>query len=216
VIARPGRGIAITPAGEAVLKYAQAIIGNIDSLDAELSHFHSGEKGKVNIAANLGSIVQFLPEDVAAFQRVYPEVQITIEEQNSTEVLRTIEERGADFGICNVVQGLQNFEQRPYRTDDLSVIMPTDHRLAGAEELEFGDLLAEAFITPRRESTLSKQLMEAAEKMHSELNVKIRMNSIDAICRMVQVGLGISVVPTQIGELYKTALNIKVIPLVDS
>lgn len=42
------------------------------------------------------------------------------------------------------------------------------------------------------------------------------MNGVDAICRMVQVGFGIAVIPAPIGGLYEDTLHIKVIPLTDS
>ncbi len=131
LIQRQQRGIAITPAGEAVLRSALAIIGEIESLSAELSQFNSGAKGSVRVVANLSSIVQFLPEDVAAFGRLFPEVNIELEEQSSAEIVRAVGERGADFGICNVVSGADQFECLPYRSDHLFVMMPKSHRLAG-------------------------------------------------------------------------------------
>lgn len=216
VIDRDARPIGVTAPGQAVFKHAQAIIGMIESLSAELSEFHSGAKGEVRLVANLGSILQFLPEDMAAFRRVFPEVRVTVEEQSSVEVLHTIEERGADIGICNAIDGMENVDQKAYRQDNLAVIVPHQHRLASASELSFRDVAPEEFIAPWYESTLSKQLVSAARDMNTELKITVRMNSVDAICRMVQVGLGISIVPAQIGELYRDTLNISVIPLTDA
>jgi DNA-binding transcriptional LysR family regulator len=216
VIDRDARPIGVTAPGRAVFKHAQAIIGMIESLSAELSEFHSGAKGEVRLVANLGSILQFLPEDMAAFRRIFPEVRVMVEEQSSVEVLHTIEERGADIGICNAIDGMENVDQKAYRQDNLAVIVPRHHQLASASELSFRDVASEEFISPWYESTLSKQLVSAARDMNAELKITVRMNSVDAICRMVQVGLGISIVPAQIGELYKDTLDISVIPLTDA
>lgn len=114
VIQRQSRGITVTPVGETVLRYALAIIGQIEQMSAELSRFSSGAKGRVRVVANLSSIVQFLPEDVAAFGRAFPEVTIELEEENSADVLRIVDEHGADFGICNPVPGSEAFEQVPW------------------------------------------------------------------------------------------------------
>src|SRR5207253_7513124 len=76
VIERHPRGITVTPVGETVLRHALAIIGNIEALGAELSRFTSGARGNVRLVCNLGAIVQFLPEDLAAFGRVYPDIGI--------------------------------------------------------------------------------------------------------------------------------------------
>ncbi|HEX7913269.1 MAG TPA: LysR family transcriptional regulator [Paraburkholderia sp.] len=216
VIQRQSRGIAVTPVGETVLRYALAIIGNIEQMSAELSRLSSGAKGRVRVVANLSSIVQFLPEDVAAFGRVFPEVSIELEEEHSAEVLRIVGEHAADFGICNPVAGSEAFEQVPYRQDRLAVLVPGGHRLAGASRVAFDDLLGESFVGLRSESALTQLLAQQASGAGRELDVKIRVSSLDALCRMVHAGLGVAVVPEQVGLLYVNALDVSLLALSDA
>lgn len=215
VIQRQSRGITVTPVGETVLRHALAIIGNLESLGAELSQYVSGAKGNVRIVANLSSIVQFLPEDVAAYQRIFPEVNIDIEEHNSVDVVRLLAERAADFGICNAIAGIEEFEHVHYRTDRLSVMLPESHRLGSAVKLQFSDVLQENFVGLRGDSALTILLAQEAAALGAELAVKIRVGSLDALCRMVHAGLGIAVVPHQVGELYINTLNVSLVPLSD-
>ena len=215
VIQRQSRGITVTPVGETVLRYAQTIIANIEQMSAELSRFSSGAKGQVRVVANLSSIVQFLPEDVAAFSRVFPEVSIELEEENSADVLRIVEEHGADFGICNAVAGVEAFEQVPYRADRLAVLLPAAHRLADAQRLAFAELLDDSFVGLRSESALTQLLTQQAAQAGRQLDVKIRVSSLDALCRMVHAGLGVAVVPEQVGRLYLNALDVRLLPLRD-
>ena len=216
VIQRQSRGVTVTPAGETVLRYAQTIIANIEQMSAELSRFSSGAKGSVRVVANLSSIVQFLPEDVAAFTRVFPDVSIELEEENSSEVLRIVEEHGADFGICNPVAGVDAFEQEPYRADRLALMVPRTHRLAGAQTVAFADVLDDSFVGLRSESALTRLLAQQAAQAGRTLDVKIRVSSLDALCRMVHVGLGIAVVPEQVGQLYVNTLDVRLLPLRDT
>ncbi|WP_144110413.1 LysR family transcriptional regulator [Paraburkholderia sp. BCC1886] len=224
VIQRQSRGITVTPVGETVLRYALAIIGNIEQMSAELSRFTSGAKGRVRVVANLSSIVQFLPEDVAAFGRVFPDVSIELEEENSTDVVRIVGEHGADFGICNPVAGIpvagsDAFEQVPYRQDRLAVLVPGGHRLAGRSSVtpvSFVDLLDDSFVGLRSESALTQLLAQQAAGAGRPLDVKIRVSSLDALCRMVHAGLGIAIVPEQVGLLYLNALDVRLLPLSDA
>ncbi|MGF6571270.1 DNA-binding transcriptional LysR family regulator [Paraburkholderia sp. GAS333] len=216
VIQRQSRGITVTPVGETVLRYALAIIGNIEQMSAELSRFSSGAKGRVRVVANLSSIVQFLPEDVAAFGRAFPEVSIELEEENSADVVRIVDEHGADFGICNPVAGSEAFEQVPYRQDRLAVLVPGGHRLAAAQRVAFDDLLDDSFVGLRSESALTRLLTQQAAVAGRQLDVKIRVSSLDALCRMVHAGLGIAVVPEQVGLLYVNALDVRVLSLSDA
>jgi len=216
VIQRQSRGITVTPVGETVLRYALAIIGNIEQMSAELSRFSSGAKGRVRVVANLSSIVQFLPEDVAAFGRAFPEVSIELEEENSADVLRIVDEHGADFGICNPVAGSEAFEQVPYREDRLAVLVPGGHRLANVSRVAFDDLLDDSFVGLRSESALTKLLAQQAAGTGRQMDVKIRVSSLDALCRMVHAGLGIAVVPEQVGLLYVNALDVRLLSLSDA
>lgn len=215
VIERHARGITVTAVGEAVLRHALAIIGSIEALSAELSRFTSGARGNVRLVCNLGAIVQFLPEDLAAFGRVYPDIGIELEEQHSPEVLRMVGERSADFGICNAIQGVEQFVSLPYREDQLCVLVPRGHALASAQQVRFADLLGETFVALRDESALSRLLAEQAARLNEALKIKIRVASLDALCRMVHVGLGIAVVPRQVGELYLNTLDVVARPLSD-
>ncbi|RKF46918.1 LysR family transcriptional regulator [Paraburkholderia fungorum] len=217
VIQRLSRGITVTPVGETVLRYALAIIGNIEQMSAELSRFSSGAKGRVRVVANLSSIVQFLPEDVAAFGRVFPEVSIELEEENSADVLRIVGEHGADFGICNSVAGSEAFEQVPYREDRLAVLVPAGHRLADVPRVAFEALLDDSFVGLRSESALTQLLaQQAVASAGRQLDVKIRVSSLDALCRMVHAGLGIAIVPEQVALLYVNALDVRLLSLSDA
>ncbi|NVH73125.1 LysR family transcriptional regulator [Paraburkholderia sp. JPY432] len=216
VIQRQSRGITVTPVGETVLRYALAIIGNIEQMSAELSRFSTGVKGRVRVVANLSSIVQFLPEDVAAFGRAFPDVSIELEEENSADVLRIVDEHGADFGICNPVVGSEAFEQVPYRQDRLAVLVPGGHRLASAARVSFDDLLHDSFVGLRSESALTRLLAQQAASAGRQLDVRMRVSSLDALCRMVHAGLGIAIVPEPVGLLYVNTLDVRLLPLADA
>jgi DNA-binding transcriptional LysR family regulator len=215
VIHRESRGISVTPVGETVLRHAQAVIGSIEAMGAELSQFSSGAKGKVQLVGNLSAIVQFLPEDIAAFQRVFPNVDIDLEEQSSTNVMRSVQARTADLGICNAIAGADQFQQLPYRTDRLFLMVPGNHALSSAVAVGLADIVGESFVGLDSESALTQLLAHEAADLGASLNIKIRVSSLDALCRMVHVGLGIAVVPQQIGEMYINTLDVRLVPIRD-
>ena len=213
VLVRESRGISVTPVGETVLRYAQAVIASIESLEAELSQYASGGKGKVRIAASLSAVVQFLPEDIAGFKRVFPDVDIEIEERTSTNVLRSVREGEIDFGICNTIQGMEDLQRLPYRDDRLVLLIPSAHRLTGSPTVRLADFIHETFVGLGSDAALMGLLEEQARALGAQLNTKIRVSSLDALCRMVHVQLGVAVAPQQIGQLYLNTLNIRLVPI---
>ncbi|WP_106182255.1 LysR family transcriptional regulator [Candidatus Pandoraea novymonadis] len=215
LIHRHQRGITVTSAGETLYGYAKKILGTIESLGAALSQFHEGVRGNVRIAANLSAIVQFLPEDLAAFERVFPAVNVELDEQHSHEVLKRVSERMVGLGICNEVSGIELFETVPYRTDRLAVVLPISHPLASDRELAFELIADEIFVGLQDKSALMQMIYGQAVLLGSSPRVKVRVSSLDALCRMVHAGLGIAIVPHQVGQLYVDVLDIVVHPLLD-
>jgi len=213
---RHTRGVTVTPAGETVLHHARRIIGDVESMGAELSRLYAGVKGHVRVVANLSAIVQFLPEDVAAFQRLFPEVEIDLEEQHSQDVLRLVRERAADFGICNRPGGAREPEFFTYRHDRLAVMLPAGHPKAQARQLALKDIVHEPFVGLGDDSALTQLLAAQAQALGAQLRIKIRVTSLDALCRMAHAGLGIAIMPQQVAQLYLKALDVAVCPLSDA
>lgn len=215
LIQRHARGITVTPAGEVVRRSAVAIASNIKLLGTELSQFCSGVKGCVRVVANLSSIVQFLPEDIAEFGRLFPEITIELEECSSAGTVRTIAKRGADFGICTAVSGIDQFESTPYRTDRLVVMLQKQHRFVEASSFRLRELIDEGFVGLRHETALMQLLEHETAALGTTLHTRIRACSLDAMCRMVHAGLGIAIVPQHVGELYIDRLDVVLRPLAE-
>ncbi|MCE8023199.1 LysR family transcriptional regulator [Billgrantia aerodenitrificans] len=215
MLIRHHRGISVTPAGEVVLRHAEDVLASLESLGAELSSFFSGIRGTVKISANLSSIVQFLPEDIASFKRMFPDVRVELEEQNTIEVIDMVARGEVDFGICNDIPETDNFTKLNYRADRLSVIMSRSHAQAGVAQTSFSSLLEDSFVALRGDSALTALLNTKAKALSQSLNVTIGVTSLDALCRMVDAGLGIAVVPHLVGEMYVNTLDVAVVPLKD-
>ncbi|WP_246796622.1 LysR family transcriptional regulator [Burkholderia perseverans] len=215
VVVRESRGISVTAVGETVMRHAEAVIANLEGMEAELSRYATGAKGSVRIVANLSAVVQFLPEDISSFKRVFPEVDIEIDEQTSINVLRSVREGDVDFGICNATSPAEGLDLRAYRSDRLVLMIPAGHRLGNALTVRLEDVVGEHFVGLRSDASLMKLLAEQARKLDAKLDVKIRVGSLDALCRMVHVRLGVAVVPQQIGELYINTLNVKLVPIAE-
>ncbi|WP_207001309.1 LysR family transcriptional regulator [Trinickia mobilis] len=215
VLIRESRGITVTPVGNTVMRHAQAVVANLESMEAELSRYTSGAKGNVRVVANLSAVVQFLPEDIASFKRAFPDVDIEIDEQTSDNVLRSVREGDVDFGICNAIADTEGLDLRVYRSDRLVLMVPAGHRLRSVTTVSLREIVPEQLVGLRSDASLMKLLTEQAQKLDSRLDVKIRVGSLDALCRMVHVKLGVAVVPQQIGELYVNTLEVRLVPIAE-
>jgi DNA-binding transcriptional LysR family regulator len=200
---RHTRGVDLTPAGESLLHHARSVLFSLEKMQAELSEYADGVRGHVRIHANISAIVQFLPEDLGAFAAEHPQVKIDLEEHLSTEVLRAVQEGAADLGICNTaaLPSGHNLQTRPYRRDELVLIVPRGHALARRKRIAFEETLAFDHVGLHANSSIQLAMREAAAASGRAMRLRIHVTGLDAMCRMIHNGLGVGVMPRRAFEL---------------
>ncbi|GFM67156.1 hypothetical protein PSCICJ_32740 [Pseudomonas cichorii] len=99
LLLRNARGVELTPAGQSMLFYARQLKQTLAQLDTELGEYATGVKGHVRIHAITSALSQFLPDDVAGFIALYPQIKFDIEERVGSAVIRAVADGRADLGI---------------------------------------------------------------------------------------------------------------------
>jgi DNA-binding transcriptional LysR family regulator len=138
---RLSKGMALTPAGEALLHHARVTLLNVEKIAVELSEYSQGVRGHVRMLANLSAIVQFLPEDLSGFFDAHELLKVDLQERPSGQVIRGIEEGAAEIGIASGDAETRGLETFHYRHDNLVLVVRSDHPLAARDRLEFADTL---------------------------------------------------------------------------
>lgn len=213
---RRPRGVELTPAGQAFLHHARRIMDNIERLQAELSEYGEGVRGHVRIHSNTSAIIAFLPQDLSAFSRLYPEIKIDLQERVSSEIIAAVRDGLTDIGIFAGHVAAPDLQQLSYRHDRLVLMTPINHPLAERESIAFNEALAFDFIGLQQDASLQSLLNEQATLAGKTLRMRIQVRSFDAICRMIHHGMGVGVLPEQ--TIYRDLgdLQLKSIPLSDS
>lgn len=215
LLERSSRGVSLTPAGAALLPHAKALLVGISQMQAEMRDHANGHKGVLRILANTSVMTESLPEDLAGFARQNPEVRLLLEERWSSEIVRLLLAAEGDVGI--IVEGTRTdgLETFPYSTDRIAVVMPADHPLAQVPEMKFGDVLDEDLIALESGSSMMRLLVEQAAIAERTLQLRVEVRSFEAVCRMVQAGLGLGLLPYQAASVLGKGLGLAVRPLTE-
>ncbi len=212
---RSSRGVELTPAGAALLPYAKSLLIDINQMNSEMRDHAHGSKGALRILANSSVMTEALPQDLASFARAHPDVGLVVQERWSTEIVRSLLAAEADLGI--VVEGLrtEGLETFAYRTDRLAVVMPAGHALAATAALRLEDVVEEDLIGLESGSSMMRLLSEQAVILEKTLHLRVQVRSFEAVCRMVEAGLGVGLLPFQAAQLLGSAMGLVVRPLAD-
>ncbi|HSH92219.1 MAG TPA: LysR family transcriptional regulator [Ramlibacter sp.] len=214
---RHTRGVDLTPAGESLLHHARSVLFSLEKMQAELSEYADGVRGHVRVHASISAIVQFLPEDLGAFIRDHSEVKIDLEEHLSTEIIRAVQEGAADVGICNagVLDASHELQSRPYRQDQLVLIVPRGHALSRRKSIAFADTLDFDHVGLHSNSSIYLAMREAAAAQGRTIRLRIHVTGLDAMCRMIHNGLGVGVMPRRAFELMHGVGDLECVRLTD-
>ncbi|MBQ0919879.1 LysR family transcriptional regulator [Hydrogenophaga aromaticivorans] len=214
---RHARGASPTPAGQSLLHHARSVLFSLDKMQGELSEYADGVRGHVRMHANISAIVQFLPEDLGSFTRLHDQVKIDLEEHLSSEVVRAVQEGAADLGICHTgVRGpLPDLQTRPYRQDQLVLIVPQAHPLADEAQLAFADSLDWDHVGLHANSSIYQAMHQAATTAGRGIRLRIRVTGLDAMCRMIHNGLGVGLMPRRAFELMHGVGELTCVALTD-
>lgn len=212
---RRARGVELTPAGQTLLHHARSVQFSLDRMQADLSEFAQGVRGHVRMHATISAIVQFLPEDLAGFAAHHPQVKLDLNEKLSADVVRAVRDGDCDLGICHPAAEVQDLARRPYRQDRLVLVVPRGHRLAAYPALAFADTLDEDHIGLHSNSSIYLAMSRDAQQAGRSMRLRMQVTGLDAMCRMIQAGLGVGLMPDRAFELLRHMGDLQAIALSD-
>jgi DNA-binding transcriptional LysR family regulator len=212
---RLSKGMALTPAGEALLHHARVTLLNVEKIAVELSEYAQGVRGHVRMLANLSAIVQFLPEDLQAFFSAHQLLRVDLQERPSGQVVRGIEEGAAEIGICSGEAEMRALEAFHYRHDRLAVVVRSDHPLAARDDILFAETLDFDHVGLHAASSIYLRSQYAASQAGKSMRLRINVPGFDAVCRMVQADMGIGLIPDRAFEVIGAGMGLRAIPLRD-
>ena len=215
LLVRENQGVSLTPLGEVLSSYALRIFRDIERLHGEMQQFGAGVRGSIQIFANTTAVTETLPRVLRKYLPEHPLIDVHIEEKLSSEIVRSIGEGVGDIGIFAGdihAEGLQIIE---LRTDRLVLAVPEDHRLSGREAVAFSELLSENFVALQRGSAIVGFIQRIAQDFGVSLNLRIQVAGFDAVCRMVEANVGISVLPESVAARLSRYHRIRTVRIVD-
>ncbi len=193
---RVGKKILLTETAEMLLPSARKIVSEIDYIEDLICQPGNRITGKLSICTSPHIASGCLPDVLTTFASQHPEVEISVEVKNSTDVVEDIENGVYDIGICELA-GLTTIDLQctRLRSEKLNIVVAKHHSLASYPIVRPEDLASHASILPP-ETTASRVLLSRALAVtgHREKNA-IVMPNFNALARMVETGLGWGILP---------------------
>jgi DNA-binding transcriptional LysR family regulator len=216
LLLRNRQGVVPTPAGRTLLQHARTLLAQAERLREDLGTYTGGLAGQIRILSNTNALTEFLPESLGAFLAEHPQVSIDLEERLSDEIVGLIAEGVGDLGIVAGTVDTGRLETYPFRSDRFVLVTPKAHPLAGRASVAFAEVLDHDFVGLDRASALQRFLAGKAARIGRPLRLRVQLRSFDAVCRMVEAGVGLGIVPETTAQRACRTMAIATVELEDS
>ncbi len=193
VFVRAGRGVRLTEAGQALYEGANRAFAILEETLAELDAFRGLRRGTLRLAADTTAGVHVVPPYLALYRQLHPDISVTLAVTNRTEALRRLLVGEVELAVIGRVPDDERLTAEPFLENELVVIAPADHPLAG-RRLRPTDLAGEPFLL-REEGSGTRATAErflATAGLHLRPAMELGSNS--ALVEAVAHGLGIAVI----------------------
>jgi DNA-binding transcriptional LysR family regulator len=215
LLTRSRQGVAPTPAGRVLLKHARGLLDQAARMREDLSAYAGGLSGEVRLLANTNALTEFLPEALSSFLAAHPHVSVDLEERLSDEIVGLIAEGVGDVGIVAGTVDVGALQTYPFRSDRFVVVTAPGHPLAARPSVSFAEVLDYDLVGLERSASLQRFLTAKAAREGRPLKLRVQLRSFDAVCRLVEAGVGVGVVPRTTALRAQKSTALAVIDLTD-
>jgi DNA-binding transcriptional LysR family regulator len=165
--------------------------------------------------SNTAATLELLPPLLGSFLARHPTVDVELDERPSPEIARAVAAGRADLGIvADVVDAAAELETGPLADDRLVLVTPAGHPLAKRRRVAFQEILDLDFVGLAGRA-LQSHIDDQAARSGRRLKVRVTMPSFDAVCCVVERGIGVAVVSEPAARRCRRSMRIGMVSLTD-
>ena len=191
---RTSKGVLLTAVGSILQRHARQIMSIVDECRQEISDISLGVSGHVVLAVGARHCIsEWLP----TFQERYPNISLTVYTRGTNDIVQLILDREVDLGLVVHPMDHPELEVIDLYTEDVVLVAPPKHPFA-ARTVQFEELSETPLVLWTRGSDFRSFVDKAFVNSGKSMLVKIELDNVEEIKRLVRAGIGMTFLPESI------------------
>ena len=184
----------LTEAGKMLQNYGQRLVRLAEETESAARELRDLRRGRVLIGANEAAVHTLLPL-IGRFRQLYPDIAIDVRRVPARQIAVEVQQGSLDFGALTFHPTEEGLLEVPVGTDELVLLVPPSHELAGRRQVAMEDIAQEPVVAHNDPSPARERVLRLFEEHHVPLNMVIALPSLDGIKRAVELKLGVALLP---------------------
>lgn len=194
LVERRGRGIALTPAGEEILPYAERLLKTLRDTGPVVQEIHALERGAITVGASTSAGAYVVPQLLAGFHAARPDIQLTLRVGNRLAIEEALLAHQVDLAIIGLITHHERFTIEFLMPNDLIMVAAPFHPLAGRGRTPLRQLQSETFLMRERGSGTRQDMERLFQRAEVTPQPGMELSDTGAIKEAAAAGLGLAVV----------------------
>ncbi len=192
---RVGRSVQLTPAGEVLLDYAERITQDFSECRTAMADLQNLGRGRLRLGSGLTLSIFMLPGLLQPYRHSHPGIDITVTTGSTSEVLKKLLANEVDLALVTGPSPDNNLVITQLYDDEMILVVHPRHRFCTRGEISPEELRGESFIFFEEGSGYRTFLEDFFRKTGVFPRVHMDLDSIEAMKKMAEVGLGVTIIP---------------------
>ena len=207
---RTTRRVELTPDGEVFEPFAHQLHADLSDVVQIFRDRAARRRGRVSIAVLPSVAAGWMPKLLSRFAAQHPNVQLSLTDAIAETCVSLVRNGDVDFGISTGVNDTDDLDQRLVALDHFYLVCHRDHELLRKKTVNAADIASFPFIQLPRSSSVRRVLDNAFEGV--KLKTYLETNYMATIAGMVEVGLGITIVPSlSLHQFIRPTLGVRIL-----
>ncbi len=192
---RSSKSGTLTEAGRILLSYAQRMINMRDEAKEAISELRGMFRGRLTIGANESTSLYLLPKLLLEYRRRHPQIKIAVFRNISEKIPLEVLERNLDFGFLSFDPMHPSLQSLEVHRDELVLVVPPKHQLAGRKQVSVKDLGEEHFVAHNVKTPARTRIFDFFAHHRTPLNISIELATLETIKEFVKLEVGLAILP---------------------
>jgi LysR family hydrogen peroxide-inducible transcriptional activator len=207
---RLARRIELTPAGEALLPRAQAMLQDATALPHYLETVRTQSGGVLRVGVIPSILPYFLAPRLRDFVEKFPAIDLHLREATTAELIRQIEDGVIDIAILSIPVDGNNLVMKELFRERIHLAVPDFHFLAGAEKVHLSNVSDERLLILKDGHCLRDETLTICDRARTKFAAQFEADQLASIFELIRGGFGVSLVPEM---AVRAAAGCRLIPI---